>query len=307
MGAALQRLLVNSWGRRGAMAVLLWPVSLLYGALVTLRRTLYRNGVFKVHRVKVPVIVVGNLVAGGAGKTPVVMALVHHLKARGLRTGVISRGYGRLGRDCREVHSHSLARDVGDEPLLIARNTGAPVMVAAARIEAAGALLAAHPEIDVLVCDDGLQHYAMHRDIEVCVFDQRGTGNGFLLPAGPLREPRSRPVDLVLHAGPHRAGAGFRVQRSLGSHARRADGSLVALSALRDGQNQPGGELHAVAGIAQPEAFFAMLRAQGLHLVHTHALSDHAQFEPGIWSRNSRQTLLLCTEKDATKLWPLFP
>ena len=164
MGAALRRLLVESWKQRGALALLLWPVSLLYGVLVAMRHLLYRTGALKVGRIAVPVVVVGNVVAGGAGKTPVVIALVQHLKERGFKPGVVSRGYGRHGGHCREVRAHSIASEVGDEPILILRATGVPVVVASKRIDAAHALLSAHPEVDVVVSDDGLQHHDLtHR------------------------------------------------------------------------------------------------------------------------------------------------
>ena len=302
MGVAMRRVLASSWTQRGALALLLWPVSVLYGALVALRKRLYRIGWFNVERVAVPVIVVGNAVAGGAGKTPVVMALVGYLQSRGFNAGVVARGYGRHGTGCREVHADSRASEVGDEPILIRRTTGAPVFVAAARAEAAGALLARHPDVNILVCDDGLQHYGLHRDIEICVFDEGGTGNGFLLPAGPLREPWPRPTNLILSSGNLKAKNGFSLHRTLASHARRADGTRVALKDLRAFKNLPNAELWAVAGIARPEAFFSMLRSQGLPLARTVALPDHAGFDGPDWSATPNHTLV-CTEKDAVKLW----
>lgn len=297
---SLERVLLGAWTRRGALAWLLWPVSLLYGALVALRRALYRLGLFQSTRVAVPVIVVGNVVAGGGGKTPAVIALVRHLRARGLQPGVISRGHGRRGADCREVRADGAPAEVGDEPLLIQRACEVPVFVAARRADAARALLARHPDTGVIVCDDGLQHHALRRDIEICVFDERGTGNGFLLPAGPLREPWPRPVDLVLHTGRRSFAAGYGSQRALAPFAQRADGSRVALAALR------GRPLLAVAGVARPEAFFAMLREQGLTLAEALALPDHFDFER--WSPPpSGDCELVCTEKDAVKLWRRHP
>ena len=157
--------------------------SLLFGLLVCLRRLLYRVGIFSVHRVNVPVIVAGNVIAGGSGKTPVVMALVKHLQARGLKPGVVSYGYGRSTTDCREVQTGSPASEVGDEPALIKRalsgESVVPVFVGRSRFEAASALLAKYPKTGVIVCDDGLQHLALHRDIDICAFDDRGAGNGF--------------------------------------------------------------------------------------------------------------------------------
>ncbi|MDD2547653.1 MAG: tetraacyldisaccharide 4'-kinase [Burkholderiaceae bacterium] len=291
------------WRTRSARAWALWPLSQLYRALVALRRQAYRLGLFPSEHPGRPVIVVGNVIAGGAGKTPVVMALVRHLQARGLRPGVISRGYGRQTRDCRAVHPDSPAQDVGDEPALVARSCRVPVFVAAQRTTAARALLAAHPQTDVIVCDDGLQHLALARDLEICVFNDEGLGNGFLLPAGPLREPWPRAVDWVLHAGPPPRGGTatcFGLQRQLAAHALRADGRQVPLATLR---GQP---LQAVAAIARPGDFFAMLRAQGLQLAHTQALPDHYDFNS--WESTSPVPLtVICTEKDAVKLWARHP
>jgi tetraacyldisaccharide 4'-kinase len=210
---------------------------------------------------------------------------------------VISRGYGRSGAGCIEVSQASRPREVGDEPLLIRRRTGVPVFVAVRRVQAARALLAAHPEVDVLVSDDGLQHLALARDIEICVFDARGIGNGWLLPAGPLREPWPRPVDLMLCHGEPPGITGFAMRRRLAPFAQRADGSRIALEHLR---GQP---LHAVAAIAQPQVFFDMLRAGGLSLASTTALPDHHDLQG--WSAPAGA--LLCTEKDAVKLWSTRP
>lgn len=292
----------QAWQRRGALAVALWPLSLLYGALMALRRALYRVRLLRSHRLPVPVIVVGNVIAGGAGKTPVTLAVVRHLQAAGWQPGVISRGYGRTTADCREVLPASTAAEVGDEPLLIARASGAPVFVARQRAEAAAALLAAHPATNILVCDDGLQHLALARDLEICVFNDEGVGNGWLLPAGPLREPWPRKVDLVLHAGPAPGGSApqFALSRGLATHAVDASGGRVPLAQM---QGRP---LHALAAIARPQDFFAMLRARGLAPAHEEALPDHYDFNS--WQRKSDKRLqLICTEKDAVKLWPAHP
>ncbi len=292
--------LQDIWVHRGPAAWLLLPLSLCFRVLQGLRGTLYRWGVFARHRAPVPVIVVGNVVAGGAGKTPVVMALVQHLQARGLRPGVISRGYGRTTRDCREVHPGSLASEVGDETALIQRRCHVPVFVARRRIQAAQALMAKYPDTDVLVSDDGLQHLALHRDVEICVFDERGIGNGWVLPAGPLREPWPRKVDLVLHTGAIAAFAGHHARRRLATHAVRRDGTQVRLSDLRQRA------LVAVAGIARPERFFTMLRDGGLTLVGSFALPDHYAFLD--WKPTlPPDCTLLCTEKDAAKLWLTHP
>ena len=284
------------WLRRGPLACLLWPASMVFAWLTNLRRSLYRLQIFKSELAGVPVVIVGNVVAGGTGKTPVVIALVEHLRARELSPGVVSRGYGRGTSDCREVTPHSTAADVGDEPLLIATRGQVPVFVAARRAMAARALLAVHPAVQVIIGDDGLQHYGLARDIEICLFDERGAGNGWLLPAGPLRERWPRPVDLVLRSGPPNGIEGFSLRRRLADHALRADGKRVLLAQLRC---RP---CDAAAGIAKPEEFFKMLRGEGFALAVTTALPDHDAFDrfPDV-SANGHD--LLCTEKDALKLW----
>ena len=292
---ALQR----AWLRRGTAAWALWPLSLLFGAVAAVRRGAYRTGWLKSERLPVPVVVIGNVVVGGSGKTPLVMAVVEHLRSRGIAAGVVSRGYGRTSADCLEVKRESDPRDTGDEPLLIARACEVPVFVAANRAQAARALLTAYPATQVIVCDDGLQHYGLRRDLEICVFDERGIGNGWLLPAGPLREPWPRQVDLVVKSGDPPGLAGFAAHRSLAIEARRADGSSIKLEQLK------GGRLKAVAAIAKPQAFFAMLRGSGLELAETIALPDHHDFLRGPDLQDGGE--LICTEKDAVKLWRLHP
>ena len=288
--SALQR----AWLRRGAVARLLYPLSLLYRALVALDRALRRP-----ERLPVPVIVVGNVVAGGAGKTPVVLAVLEHLAQRGIAAGVVSRGYGRSGDACLEVQPGDEAARTGDEPLLLRRRSGAPVFVARRRADAARALLRAYPATRVIVSDDGLQHHALHRDLELCVFDERGTGNGWLLPAGPLREPWPRPVDLVLAHGRPQGIEAYPMERALADFAIRADGTRKALAGLR------GAPVHAVAGIANPEVFFRMLRDAGVAPAQTHPLPDHHAFADG--PLLPADAVLVCTEKDAVKLWRTRP
>jgi tetraacyldisaccharide 4'-kinase len=287
--SALQR----AWRSRGPLALLLYPLSLAYRCVAALNRSVRRA-----ERVPVPVIVVGNVVAGGAGKTPVVLAVLDHLAHHGIAAGLVSRGYGRRGDECREVHPHDDAACTGDEPLLVRRRANVPVFVAPRRIDAARALLRAYPATRVIVSDDGLQHHALARDIEVCVFDGRGVGNGWLLPAGPLREPWPRPVDLVLVHGDPPGIEGFGMQRALAGHAVRADGTQRPLQDLR------GSPVQALAGIANPEVFFTMLREAGLTLAATHALPDHHAFAA---TDLPAEGTLVCTEKDAVKLWRLRP
>jgi tetraacyldisaccharide 4'-kinase len=301
LAARLQR----SWVKRDWLAFLLLDISWAYRSLVALRRFLYARGIFSSYCVPVPVIVVGNVVAGGAGKTPVVIEIVRYLQAQGWQPGVVSRGYGREGSATLGVTRQTPVTASGDEPALIHQTSKAPVFVAKKRIAAARALLAAHPGVNVLVCDDGLQHLALQRDIEVCVMDDRGVGNGWLLPAGPLREPWPRAVDFVLQTQPvlpeqAASAASYQIQRHLAPYALRADGTQVPLADLADHK------LVAVAGIAQPEAFFAMLRDQGLTLQDAISLPDHYNFSS--WPRNYLEGYtLICTQKDAAKLWPSHP
>lgn len=293
--------LQQAWQRRGPLAWSLWPLSWVYGALAALHRGLYRLGLRRIEHLPVPVVVVGNVVAGGAGKTPVVVAVVEHLQALGLRPGVISRGYGR--RDdggCHEVRpEENDAAQSGDEPLLVARRCGVPVVVGARRVEAARRLLALHPQTQVLVSDDGLQHAPLGRDIEICVFDARGAGNGWLLPAGPLRESWPRKADLVLRPAEVKDIEGFDISRRLAPQAVRADGTRRPLADF-SAPGAPG--VVAVAGIAQPEAFFAMLRVAGILPTRTLALPDHHDFDQTPLDLPA-DLALVCTEKDAVKLW----
>ena len=295
----LHQHLPQVWTSRGLFACLLLPLAGLHAALLGVRKLVWQLGWRQAQRLPVPVIVVGNVVAGGAGKTPLTMALVQHLQHRGWHVGVVSRGHGRQTHDTRAVMPDSMPADVGDEPLLIRQKTGAHVWVGAARAQAGRALLQAHPGVNILVCDDGLQHWGLARDLEICVMDERGVGNGWLLPAGPLREPWPRAVDLLVHTGDNGLPGGFQAQRQLAPVAHDAQGRSQALSSL---MGQP---VDAVAGLARPEAFFAMLRAAGLQLHQTTALPDHFDYAHGAPAATDRP--LLCTEKDAAKLWQHQP
>ncbi|GGH54535.1 tetraacyldisaccharide 4'-kinase [Comamonas phosphati] len=296
-----------AWRRRGLGAWLLWPLSVVYGVLQGWNARRLQG---RAQQAGVPVIVVGNVIAGGAGKTPVTQAVVAHLRARGWKPGIVSRGYGRKTRDCHEALPDSPAGEVGDEPALLARTTGVPVFVAAQRIAAARALRAQYPHVDVIVSDDGLQHLALARDVELCVFNDEGVGNGFLLPAGPLREPWPRPVTATLHAGqpPEPAGdaPAFALQRRLAPVARNARGEQLELAALAGKKGGGGVEVEAVAAVARPESFFAMLAEQGIVPTAIQALPDHYDFAS--FSRKlDVHKPLICTEKDAVKLWHIHP
>lgn len=295
------------WQTGGPRQWLLRPLAGLHGALVGLRRILYRAGVLRTGRLDVPVIVVGNRVAGGAGKTPVTLALVAALQAAGHRPGIVSRGHGSHQRHARPVRADSRATEVGDEPLLMQRRSGRPVWVGHDRVAAARALRQAHPDVDVIVCDDGLQHLRLGRDIEIVVFDERGAGNGWLLPAGPLREPidapPAAPLALTLYtcARPSTALPGDCAERRLAGAVALADwwqgarASAETIAALR------GQRVLASAGIGQPQRFFDGLRALGLDIAAL-PLDDHHDHARLPWPADARDVVV--TEKDAVKLDP---
>lgn len=295
-GIGFSERLQNSWysPKSDWLSLALLDVSWLYSGIIKLRRRLYASSVLHSTKLQVPVIVVGNVIAGGAGKTPVVIELARFLKSQGWRPGIVSRGYGRQNSDVLEVLADTPISESGDEPALIKRALSAPVFVASKRAAAAQALLAAYPQTNVILCDDGLQHLALQRDIEICVFDERGIGNGRLLPAGPLREPWPREVDFILHRGG--MSQGFQIERRLADHATLADGSHIPLADLAQH------ELTALAAIAHPENFFRMLRERGLSLKETIPLPDHYDFNSAPRTFHAGEWLI-CTEKDAVKLW----
>lgn len=301
MNAALEALAARHWWRPRAtwLTCLLWPLSQLYRVLSALR-----GG--QPQALPVPVLVVGNLVVGGAGKTPTVIALVQALVAAGRRPGVISRGHGREGAAPTAVRRGSSPDEVGDEPLLITRRTGVPVWVGRDRVAAARALLSAQPEVDLIVADDGLQHRRLPRQAELVVFDERGVGNGWLLPAGPLREPMPAalpPSRHVLYT------AGQPSTPLPGRAARRRLTLAWPLAAWHAGDASPaqplatlrGRPLHAAAGLAAPRKFFAMLREAGLSF-EQHPLPDHFDWRTLPWPAGTADALV--TEKDAVKLDP---
>lgn len=286
----------------------LWPVSVLYGVLIGLRRVAYRSGLRRSERLSRPVLVVGNRIVGGAGKTPTVIALLAHLRAAGWRPGVISRGHGAADRPYTlEVHPDTPVASAGDEPLLIHLRSGVPVVVGVDRVAAGRLLLETHPEIDLVVADDGLQHLRLARNVEVVVLDARGAGNGWLLPAGPLREPvdvaslatstlvlynASKPSTTLPGACAEARLAGAV---ELGAWWRGEPAHPEALCALRQRA------LRACAGVAQPSRFFELLRQAGL-VVEELALPDHAAYDSLPWPADDRDVIV--TEKDAVKLEP---
>ena len=305
IATALQR----AWQGRGSLSTALLTAAWAFEAASSARRLLFARGLRTTFELPVPVVVVGNVLVGGAGKTPTVIAMVELLQRHGFTPGIVSRGYGRADAGVRVVGADATAHQIGDEPLLLLRRTRAPIAVGAARVAAAHALLQAHPKVDILVSDDGLQHLALGRDVEVLVFDERGTGNDRLLPAGPLRErvpEQLGPGRLVLYNAdaPTTALPGCRARRALAGGAPIADWwagaapSPQALDALQ------GRELVAVAGLARPERFFGMLRARGLTIVE-HAVGDHADFARLPWPTGAADVIV--TEKDAVKLPPSRP
>jgi tetraacyldisaccharide 4'-kinase len=297
------------WMRRGPVACLLWPFSLLFHLLSACRRAGFRLGLFKRVRLPVPVIVFGNLFVGGTGKTPLTIWLVEALRRAGRHPGVISRGYGRKDEGVQPVTTRSSAAALGDEPVLIARRTGCPMMVGRDRVAAGTALLAAHPEIDVILSDDGLQHYRLERDIEIVLSDARGNGNGWLLPAGPLREPASRRRDYTVdnygtQAVESAAGTGTRDRSTFRMTLQAPVAELLCdrtqrttLAAIACALPRP--TIIAAAGIGNPARFFATLTDAGLEFARM-PLPDHYRFSTESFA-GCEADLILITEKDAVK------
>ncbi|MBS1189686.1 MAG: lipid-A-disaccharide kinase [Rhodocyclaceae bacterium] len=296
------RWLQGRWFGAGLSPALLplLPLWALFVALSNLRRGLYRYGWLRVERLPVPVIVVGNITVGGAGKTPLTLWLARELRRRGRSPGIVSRGYGSSSREPRPVLIDADPEETGDEPLLLARRSGLPVWVGRDRAAAARALLATHPVVDIILCDDGLQHYRLGRDAEAAVFDGRGAGNGWRLPLGPLREPLSRldTVDAVVCNGacslPMRAVRRFdMVLRSGDFHALNDPAVTAGADTLK---NRP---LHAVAGIGDPERFFRTLESLGLRFTR-HPFHDHHAYRAEDLAFGDGAVVLM-TEKDAVK------
>jgi len=305
MAVPMQKWLHRTWYGDSRAYRLLLPLAGIFWLLLALRRALFRVGIIGRHRSVVPVIIVGNITAGGTGKTPVTIWLAGELKLRGFRPGIVSRGYGgSQSSSSMRVDAASDPAVVGDEPVLIAKRTGCPVVVDANRARAAQML--ADDGVNVIVADDGLQHYRLDRTYEICVIDgARGLGNRLLLPAGPLRETIDRlaEVDQVLINGPLRDRAEdlTAVEQNAivfsleASEAVRLDGSLT-----RPIRRFEGTTVHGVAAIGNPRRFFDQLREHGMQVIE-HAYPDHA--------RLGRRDLafgddfpVLMTEKDAVKL-----
>lgn len=292
----LRTAVLSSWQRRGVVACMLTPLAAVFCALVYLRRLLYGHNVFRVDHPGVPVVVIGNITVGGSGKTPLTIWLARHLRARGWHPAVVTRGYGRAGDDTLRVDPHSDPRVAGDEPVLIAATAGCPVIVDARRARAARIAVAEHGA-DIVLSDDGLQHYALARDIEIAVSDgDRGLGNAWCLPAGPLREPMRRldRVDFRLAQAKHATAPAFHFFLQPSAFvAVDGRGEELALSAFR------GRRAHAVAGIGHPPRFFAALRDLGVEC-RAHPFADHHVFKPGELAFDE-DTPVIMTAKDAVK------
>ncbi len=291
--------LEKQWSYRSLWQFALLPLSSLFWLLSALRRMAFRRGWLTSDRLPVPVIVVGNITVGGSGKTPLVLWLAQFLLQQGYQPGIVSRGYGGRAVEARPVDPEGDPVSSGDEPVLLARKSACPVWIGRDRAAAGRALLAAHPACNVILCDDGLQHYRLQRDLEIAVVDgQRRFGNDRLLPAGPLREGlwRLHQVDAVVVNG------GALVDGVTAQFQMRLNGAL--LSNLRSGEQRPaaglqGLKLHALAGIGHPQRFFEHLHGLGLDFV-AHVFPDHHAYRPGELDWPDADALVM-TEKDAVK------
>jgi tetraacyldisaccharide 4'-kinase len=293
--------LERQWQRVTPASVLLYPASVLFRTIVALRRKAYSVTLLKSRRLPVPVVVVGNITVGGTGKTPLVLWLASFLSQHGMRPGIVSRGYGAHARAPRAVTPDSEPSRVADEPLLLAQRSRCPVWIGADRVAAGEALLRANSQCDVIVSDDGLQHYALARDLEIAVIDgTRGLGNGFMLPAGPLREPASRlrEVDaVVIHAPPR------PLDKRKGAIGMKLEGrefrNLLNPGHIVGPEHFQRRRVHAVAGIGNPARFFAHLEALGLTF-EAHPFPDHHGYTQADLAYEDADAILM-TEKDAVK------
>ncbi len=287
--------LVDAWYGGAWWLWLLRPLELLFRILVATRRALFSTGLLGRYKPEKPLVVVGNITVGGTGKTPIVLALVEYLQSVGLKPGVVSRGYGATGESFPyTVHENSTAVDCGDEALLLFLRTGCPCVVAPKRADAVKALLK-QAEVDLILSDDGLQHYALGRDMEIAVVDaDRGLGNGFCLPAGPLREPESRlrEVDHVLYRGSSDPERGVVYSPLSLVNLVSAEQRLVTPDVLED-------EVYAMAGIGQPQQFFNSLSKAGFK-IESRSFMDHHSYNPEDFAGMADKPIIM-TEKDAVK------
>lgn len=307
MSSLLQARLVRSWYHKSPWLYLLLPLSLLYGLVSVIRRRLYQSGLLASSQSPVPLIVVGNISVGGTGKTPLVIALVKALQQAGYKPGIISRGYGSQAPQYPfKVTAQCSALQAGDEPLLMARRTGVPVVIDALRSRALTALLASN-DCDVVISDDGLQHYALQRDIEIVVVDAaRGFGNRWLLPAGPLRETVSRlqAVDFIVANGTNSESLAAMPTTTAAVYSMQLKPAMLHSTAqdkTLSMDNWPYSKtVHAVAGIGNPQRFYATLQQLGFSVI-AHSFDDHHQFV-GADIDFADDLPVIMTEKDAVKI-----
>lgn len=296
----------QQWYRLGLWHVVLIPLSWLYQFLSKLRRLAYQCGILKSYKLPVPVIVVGNITVGGTGKTPLVTWLVLALKQAGYTPAIISRGYGGSEKNMSAVNKDGDPSVVGDEPILLAKHSHCPVWVGRDRVAVGQALLKAHPECDVIVSDDGMQHYRLQRDVEVAVVDSmRGFGNGYRLPAGSLRESTARlaEVDAVIKNG--NVGLDLPINVAATFVMQLQTAQFYQLSHPLDQCNASDfahKNIHAIAGIGNPERFFQTLRGLGLSF-ERHVFADHHAFQAQDL-QIAGADIILMTEKDAVKCKP---
>lgn len=287
------------WYSQNPVAWALLPLSLLFCAVSRVRRFIYVNGLLPSYALPVPVVIVGNISVGGTGKTPLLIALCDYLTQQGFKPGVVSRGYGAAMSGERPLAVNDDAAACGDEPVLIKQRTGCPVIIGSDRVATAKKLLAEN-DCDVILSDDGMQHYRLKRDIEIAVVDTvRKFGNGFCLPAGPLREPvsRLRKVNMIVHHGD--TGDNYHFSLEFGEAVNLITGEKKNLDSFTTGI------VHAVAGIGHPERFFNQLRARGLEVIE-HAFPDHHAYSTGDIDFADIAPILM-TEKDAVKCKRLQP
>ena len=291
------QLIERLWYGNHVLSWILLPLSWLYAGYALLRRAAYAVGLLPVQRVAVPVIVVGNITAGGTGKTPLVIWLAEFLLNRGFHPGIVSRGYGGTARQWpQQVRPDTNPRTVGDEPVLISRRTGCPVAIAPNRYTAARELIE-HKACDIILCDDGLQHHELDRDLEIAVVDgYRQFGNGRCLPAGPLREPVSRLRSVEMVVGNGRAGKNQYLMEYTALPLRAVHVENHEQCQLEE---FTGKTVHAVAGIGNPQSFFSVLRGKGINMIK-HVFPDHHYYRPGDLEFADGLPVVM-TEKDAVK------
>lgn len=297
----MQKIMNKIWYEKNPIAYILFPFSLIYRLIIAARKFCYQLKIFKSHKLKIPVIIIGNITVGGTGKTPLLITIVKTLQKQGFYPGVITRGYGGKNKTWPVVvDANSNPQLVGDESVLIAKNTNAPVMVGPNRVTDALKLMQIHPEINVIISDDGLQHYALARDVEIAVIDStRRFGNGFCLPAGPLREPISRlkSVDFVVANGKAEPGE-FAMQFVIDEIVsdKKHFGSSLVRASVSELKNK---KIVAVAGIGNPERFFNSLRSLEINF-DTNIFPDHHAYVKSDFD-GIKADIIVMTEKDAVK------